>query len=106
MKIAAAVVAVLLLGSAGAQAGIFSSNKDKLPKPIDHPIVRPKLREDHKVGKKGGRHAAEMLRPEYGGVAPDAEHHESPPDPELPLPGGVAPPAPRSGSASADGIQR
>jgi hypothetical protein len=66
MKIAAALVAVLLLGSAGAQAGIFSSNKDKLPKPIDHPIVRPKMREDHKVGKKGGRHPSEMLRPEYG----------------------------------------
>jgi hypothetical protein len=68
MKLVAAGVALLLLSSAGAQAGIFSHShsNDKLPKPIDHPIVRPKVREDHKVGKKAGRHPSEMQRSEYG----------------------------------------
>jgi len=66
MKLAAAGIALLLLGSAGAEAGIFSTGRDKLPKPIDHPIVRPKVREDHKVGKRAGRHPSQFLRQEWG----------------------------------------
>ena len=66
MKLVAAGIALVLLSSAGVQAGIFSSKKDKLPKPIDHPIVRPKAREEHKVGKKAGRHPEEMARSSYG----------------------------------------
>ena len=67
MKLAAAGIALLLLASAGAEAGIFSSgSREKLPKPIDHPIVRPKVREDHKVGKKAGRHPAQYIHPTWG----------------------------------------
>lgn len=67
MKLVAAGIVLVLLSSAGVQAGIFSGGKkDKLPKPIDHPIVRPKAREDHKVGKKAGRHPEEMSRSSYG----------------------------------------
>ena len=65
MKLMAAGFALLLLGSAGAEAGLFGG-KDKLPKAIDHPMVRPKLREDHKVGKRAGRHPASLMRPTYG----------------------------------------
>jgi hypothetical protein len=64
MKLLAAGIALLLLGSAGAEAGILS--RDKLPKPIDHPIVRPKVREDHKPGKKTGRHPSQYQRSTYG----------------------------------------
>jgi len=72
MKLLAAGIVLLLLGSAGAEAGIFSrKNDNKLPKPIDHPIVRPKVREDHKVGKRAGRHPSELIRPQWG-----AEWHQ------------------------------
>jgi hypothetical protein len=73
MKLLAAGIVLLLLGSAGAEAGIFSrkSDNNKLPKPIDHPIVRPKVREDHKVGKRAGRHPSELIRPTWG-----AEWHQ------------------------------
>ena len=69
--VAAAGLALVLLGSAGAEAGIFSGifssgNKDKLPKPIDHPIVRPKVQETHKAGKRAGRHPSEFVRPAWG----------------------------------------
>jgi hypothetical protein len=67
MKLVAAGIVLLLLSSAGAQAGIFSRDKkEKLPKPIDHPIVRPKVREEHKVGKRAGQHPKEMQRSSYG----------------------------------------
>jgi hypothetical protein len=65
MKLLAAGIALLLLGSAGAEAGIFSRRKD-LPKPIDHPIVRPKVKEAHKLGKRGGQHPSQAVRPEWG----------------------------------------
>ncbi len=66
MKFAAVGIALLLLGSAAAEAGIFSK-QERLPKPIDHPIIRPKMRDDHKAGKRLGRHPSELLRPEWGG---------------------------------------
>ena len=65
MKLVAAGIALLLLGSAGAEAGIFSRG-DKLPKPIDSPIVRPKFRDDHKAGKRTGRHPSAFNRAEWG----------------------------------------
>ena len=47
-------IAVVVLGLAlwanGADAAHW--NDEKLPKPIDHPIVRPKLKEGHKVTPK------------------------------------------------------
>jgi hypothetical protein len=76
MKLAAAGIVLLLLGSVAAEA------KDKLPKPIDHPIVRPKVREDHKVGKRAGRHPSEYTHPTYGAnwnqILYTRTHHELP----------------------------
>jgi hypothetical protein len=69
MKLVVAGIALLLLGSASAESGIFSgifSRKGSLPKPIDSPSVRPKLREDHKAGKRTGRHPASFVRSDYG----------------------------------------
>jgi hypothetical protein len=65
MKLVAAGIALLLLGSASAESGIFS-RKNSLPKPIDSPIVRPKYRDDHKVGKRVGRHPSAFYRSDYG----------------------------------------
>ena len=65
MKLVAAGIALLLLGSAFAEAGIFSG-KDKFPKPIDSPIVRPKYRDDHKAGKRIGRHPSAYYRSDWG----------------------------------------
>jgi len=66
MKLVAAGIALLLLGSASADAGIFSRKTD-FPKPIDSPIVRPKWRDDHKQGmKRTGRHPESTYRSEYG----------------------------------------
>ncbi len=49
MKLAAGcTVFLLFLAGSGADAGWFSK---KLPKPIDSPMVRPKLKEGHKPGK-------------------------------------------------------
>jgi len=83
MRLAVAGLALLLLGGASAEAGIFSSGKDKLPKPIDHPIVRPKVKEDHKVGKRAGRHPSEFHSSEYGAewnhiLFTKKGHHEIP----------------------------
>ena len=69
MKLAAIGIALLLLGSASADAGIFGIFKSKsdFPKPIDSPILRPKLRDDHKQGmKRLGRHPSSLAHAEYG----------------------------------------
>jgi hypothetical protein len=69
MKLVAAGIALLLLGSASADAGVFGIFKRKtdFPKPIDSPIVRPKWRDDHKQGmKRVGRHPDAYARSEYG----------------------------------------
>jgi len=56
MKVMVGLVALgLLLGASGAEAGLFGSKK-KLPRPIDSPVVRPKVQEGHKPGKRQ-RHA-------------------------------------------------
>jgi hypothetical protein len=65
MKLVAAGIALLLLGSASAESGIFSG-KNSLPKPIDSPIVRPRYRDDHKAGKRTGRHPSAFYRSAYG----------------------------------------
>ena len=83
MKLLAAGIAFLLLSSAGAEAGLFGSNKPRLPKPIDSPIVRPKQRDDHKAGKRVGRHPDRFLRPEYGaawGQTLDLKRHHDVPE--------------------------
>ena len=68
MKLVAAGIALLLLGSASADAGIFGifSRKTDFPKPIDSPIVRPKFRDDHKAGKRVGRHPSALAHADYG----------------------------------------
>ncbi|HET6900558.1 MAG TPA: hypothetical protein VFK70_19550 [Vicinamibacteria bacterium] len=68
MKLVAAGIALLLLGSVSADAGIFGKFRRKadLPKPIDAPVVRPKFRDDHKAGKRVGRHPQAFQRSEYG----------------------------------------
>ena len=70
MKLLAAGIALLLLSSAGAEAGLFGSSKSKpkLPKPIDSPVVRPKVQDAHKAGKRAGQHPDRFLRPDYGAV--------------------------------------
>lgn len=68
MKLLAAGI-VLVLAASTAEAFPFfhkSSSTDKLPKPIDTPIVRPKTREDHKAGKRAGRHPQDLQHSEYG----------------------------------------
>jgi len=69
MKLIAAGVVLFLAASTAAEAFPFfhrARSTDKLPKPIDSPIVRPKLREDHKVGKRVGRHPSQYQRPGWG----------------------------------------
>jgi hypothetical protein len=68
MKLVAAGIALMLLGSASAESGIFDMFKRRggLPKPIDSPIVRPKMRDDHKSNKRVGRHPAAYARSDYG----------------------------------------
>jgi hypothetical protein len=51
MKAALAVlVTLLLLGAGPAEAGWWPTKR--LPKPIDYPIVRPKVKEVHKQGNR------------------------------------------------------
>jgi hypothetical protein len=50
MKVAAAVIVTLLLGAGASEAAWWP--KKKLPKPIDYPIVRAKVKETHKAGNK------------------------------------------------------
>jgi hypothetical protein len=68
MKLVAAGIVLLLLGSSSVDAGVFGIFKRKtdFPKPIDSPIVRPKLRDDHKQGKRAGNHPELYARSEYG----------------------------------------
>jgi hypothetical protein len=49
MKAAAAVLVTLLVGAAVAEAG-WNPTK-KLPRPIDYPVLRPKIRDAHKHNK-------------------------------------------------------
>jgi hypothetical protein len=51
MKILTAVIALSLLGVGGAEARSWFGNR-KLPKPIDSPIVRVKVKEHHKPGNR------------------------------------------------------
>lgn len=50
LLVASAILAVGVLGSGSADAGWFHSS-NSLPRPIDSPIVRPQLKEIHKVGQ-------------------------------------------------------
>jgi hypothetical protein len=60
MKRLAGFLAFTLLAVPAVEARV------KLPKPIDSPVVRPKVRDDHKPGKRAGSHPARYERGEWG----------------------------------------
>ena len=84
MKLLAAGIALLLLSSGGAEAGLFGSSKSKpkLPKPIDSPIVRPKVQDSHKAGKRAGNHPEKFQHADYGAewgkILDTKRHHDVP----------------------------
>ena len=62
------VLLVVFLGASSADAWPWSRkgrSRDKLPKPIDYPIVRPKADDAHKIGYKK-RHPSRYQRHEWG----------------------------------------
>ena len=66
MRILIGVTLSLLLASSGADAavfGLFGGHKGRkcLPKAIDSPMVRPKVKDRHKEGKRGGDHPKQCL---------------------------------------------
>lgn len=67
MRILIGVVLSLVLASPGAEAaifGLFGKHKGRhcLPRAIDSPILRPKVKDRHKEGKRGGVHPKQCLR--------------------------------------------
>jgi hypothetical protein len=67
MRILIGVALSLLLASPGAEAaifGLFGKHKGRrcLPKAIDSPVVRPKVKDRHKEGKRGGDHPKQCLQ--------------------------------------------
>jgi hypothetical protein len=67
MRILTGVVLSLVLASPGAEAaifGLFGKHKGRhcLPRAIDWPIVRPKVKDRHKEGKRGGVHPKQCLQ--------------------------------------------
>jgi hypothetical protein len=67
MKAFAAVLVTLLLGAGAAEAGWVPTKK--LPKPIDYPVVRPKLKETHKQGKRANHPPSFAYRIQATGTA-------------------------------------
>jgi len=62
MRLLARVSFVLLLATA---SNAYAGDKPKLPKPVDCPVVRPKVLESHKAGNSQ-RHPEKYLRPDHG----------------------------------------
>ena len=53
MKLGLALLVVVAVGAPSADAAIFGlGKKSSIPKPIDFPVVRPKVRENHKPGTR------------------------------------------------------
>ena len=53
MKLGLALLVVVAVGAPSADAAIFGlGKKSTYPKPLDFPIVRPKVREYHKPGTR------------------------------------------------------
>jgi hypothetical protein len=66
MRILIGVTLSLLLASSGADAaifGLFGKHKGRrcLPRAIDSPKIRPKVKDRHKEGKRGGDHPKQCL---------------------------------------------
>jgi hypothetical protein len=66
MKVLTGLLLAAVLLAPAAEAGLFGGGSKKLPRPIDSPSVRPKVREDHKLGKRGGVHPRRGLDPMWG----------------------------------------
>ena len=67
MRILIGVTLSLVLAASGADAaifGLFGKHKGRhcLPKAIDSPVVRPKVKDRHKEGKRGGNHPKQCLQ--------------------------------------------
>jgi hypothetical protein len=67
MRILIGVTLSLVLAASGADAaifGLFGKHKGRrcLPRAIDSPIVRPKVKDRHKEGKRGGDHPKQCLQ--------------------------------------------
>ena len=67
MRFLIGVTLSLLLAAPGADAaifGLFGGHKGRhcLPKAIDRPVIRPKVTDRHKEGKRGGTHPKPCLR--------------------------------------------
>jgi hypothetical protein len=66
MRILIGVTLSLLLVASGADAaifGLFGKHKGRrcLPHAIDNPMIRPKVKDRHKEGKRGGDHPKQCL---------------------------------------------
>jgi len=59
MKAAAAVLVTLLIGAGAAEAGWWPTKR--LPKAIDYPVLRPKVKEGHKPGNRAKHPPAAAL---------------------------------------------
>jgi hypothetical protein len=69
MRFLIGVTLSLLLAAPGADAaifGLFGGHKGRhcLPKAIDRPVIRPKVKDKHKEGKRGGNHPKQCMRME------------------------------------------
>jgi len=67
MRFLIGVTLSLLLAAPGADAaifGLFGGHKGRhcLPRAIDSPKIRPKVKDRHKEGKRGGTHPKQCLR--------------------------------------------
>jgi hypothetical protein len=62
-------VGLLALIAGSAEAGILGGlfgGRAKRPQAVDSPMVRPKLKEDHKAGYSFRGHNAKVQRPDWG----------------------------------------
>lgn len=60
-----AIALVLSLAAPGAVLA-WPGGEKKLPQAIDSPVVRPRVRDDHKVGLRGGRHPSRLGNAQWG----------------------------------------
>jgi hypothetical protein len=66
MRILIGVFLSLVIAAPGADAaifGLFGTHKGRrcLPRAIDSPVLRPKVKDRHKEGKRGGDHPKKCL---------------------------------------------
>jgi hypothetical protein len=59
-------VALMAFSGASVQAGWFGGGNSKLPKAIDTPILRPKVKDGHKVAPHVRKQPDKYNRPSWG----------------------------------------